>query len=149
MLIEDVVEVLTLLLLQKFIDQFVFIWGHEQCSMTSGQFRVGNYYCLKDLSHVYSTCRGLPYGKKDQTLFIDDESNNAFRNSKSIRFFWESFKRHKLSKNKVQWLDLTSRLWLALIRLPFASTVQMHFQTIIKFFKPHLNLCSSQYSWFM
>jgi hypothetical protein len=30
MLIEDVMEVLTLLLAQGF-DQFVFIWGHEQC----------------------------------------------------------------------------------------------------------------------
>ncbi len=34
MLIEDVMEVLTLSLLQDFIDQFVFIWGCEQCSMT-------------------------------------------------------------------------------------------------------------------
>ncbi len=29
MLIEDVMEVLNLLLLQDFIDQFVFIWGRE------------------------------------------------------------------------------------------------------------------------
>jgi hypothetical protein len=56
MLIEDVMEVLTLLLLLDFIDQFVFIWGHEQCSITSGQLTVGNYYCLKDLSHVYFAC---------------------------------------------------------------------------------------------
>jgi hypothetical protein len=52
-LIEDVLEVLTLLLLQDFIDQFVFIWGHEQCSMKSCQLTTKNYYCFKDLSHVY------------------------------------------------------------------------------------------------
>jgi hypothetical protein len=34
MLIEDVMEVFTLLLSQDFIDHFVFIWGHEQCLMT-------------------------------------------------------------------------------------------------------------------
>ncbi len=38
MLIEDVMEIFILLLLQDFIDQFVFIWGREQCSMTLSQF---------------------------------------------------------------------------------------------------------------
>jgi hypothetical protein len=49
-------EVLTLLLSQDFIDQFVFIWRREQCLMTSSQFMVENYYCLKDLSCVYFAC---------------------------------------------------------------------------------------------
>jgi hypothetical protein len=77
MLIEDAMEVLTLLLRQYFIDQLVFIWGCEQCSMTSSQFTIGNYYCLKDLSRVYSACQGLPYGKEDQSLLIDDELSKA------------------------------------------------------------------------
>jgi len=77
MLIEDVMEVLNLLLLQDFIDQFVFIWGHEQCLMKSNQFTIGNYYCLKDLNHMYSACQGLPYGREDQTLFINDELSKA------------------------------------------------------------------------
>jgi hypothetical protein len=42
MLIEDVMEVLTLLLPHNFIEQFVFIWGHEQCSMTLGQVTFWN-----------------------------------------------------------------------------------------------------------
>jgi hypothetical protein len=48
MLIEDIMEVLTLLLLQDFINQFVFIWGREYCSTTSGQFTTGIYYCFKN-----------------------------------------------------------------------------------------------------
>jgi hypothetical protein len=56
-----------------FIDQFVFIWGREQCLMTSGQLTTKNYYCFKDLSCVYYTCWRLPYGKEDQTLLINDE----------------------------------------------------------------------------
>jgi len=48
MLIEDIMEVLTLLLLQNFIDQFVFIWGHEKCCMTLSQFNTGICYCLKN-----------------------------------------------------------------------------------------------------
>ncbi len=51
-LIEDFMEVLTLLLPHNFIRQFVFIWGHEQCSMTLGQFIARTYYCFKDLSCV-------------------------------------------------------------------------------------------------
>jgi hypothetical protein len=77
MLIEDVMEVFALLLPQDFIDQFVFIWGREQCLMTLGQLTTGNYYCLKDLSRVYFACRGLPYGKEDQTLLINDEPCKA------------------------------------------------------------------------
>jgi hypothetical protein len=65
MLIEDVMEVLTLLLMQDFIDQFVFIWGHEQCSITLGQLTIRNYYCLKDLSRVYFAYRKLSYGKEN------------------------------------------------------------------------------------
>ncbi len=43
MLMEDDMEVLTLLLSQDFIDQFFFIWGREQSSMTSSQFMTRNY----------------------------------------------------------------------------------------------------------
>jgi len=46
-------------------------------------------------------------------------------------------------------LDLASWLWLTLIGLPFASIVEMHFQTIIRFSKPHLSFHSPHYSWFM
>jgi hypothetical protein len=76
--------------------------------MILGQLTTGNYYCLKDLSCVYSTCQGLPYGKEDQTLFIDDKPNKVLQNSKSNGLFLESFRGHKLSKNKVKWLDLAS-----------------------------------------
>jgi hypothetical protein len=37
MLVEDVMEVLTLLLLELLIKKIVFIWGHEHNGMTSGQ----------------------------------------------------------------------------------------------------------------
>ncbi len=71
-------EVLILLLPQDFINQFVVIWGHEQCLITLGQFTTGNYYCFKDLIHAYSTCQGLPYGKEDQTLLINDDWSKVF-----------------------------------------------------------------------
>jgi hypothetical protein len=77
MLLEDVMEILPILMPQVFIYQFFFIWGHEQCYMTSNQLKVRTYYYLKDLRRVYFTCLGLPYGKKDQTLFIEDEPNKA------------------------------------------------------------------------
>jgi hypothetical protein len=32
MKLEDVLEVLPMLMLESFLDQFVFIWGCEQCS---------------------------------------------------------------------------------------------------------------------
>jgi len=53
MLLEDVMQVLPLLVSQEFADQFVFIWGCEQCTMTLGQLIVGTYYYLKDLNHLY------------------------------------------------------------------------------------------------
>jgi hypothetical protein len=54
-----------------------------------------------------------------------------------------------LSKNKVQWLNLAPWLWLALIGLPFTSTLGMHFEIIAKSFKPCLNSSFPHYSWFM
>jgi hypothetical protein len=46
------------------------------------QIYLGSYYYLKDLKRMYYNRCGLPYGKEDQTLLIDDEPNKAFRNSK-------------------------------------------------------------------
>ncbi len=37
---------------------------------------------LKDLDRIHLACKGLPYGDKDQTLFIDDEPSKAFQNPK-------------------------------------------------------------------
>jgi hypothetical protein len=53
MLLKDVMQVLPLLMPQIFVDQFVFIWGHEQCKRILGQFTLGTYYYLKDLKHLY------------------------------------------------------------------------------------------------
>ncbi len=74
MKLEDVLKVFPMLMLKKFVDQFVFIWGWEQCSKTIGQISLGSHYYLKELKCIYYGYRGLPYGTEDQTLFIDDES---------------------------------------------------------------------------
>jgi hypothetical protein len=44
------------------------------------------HYYLRDLKHVYYGCCGFPYGQEDQTLFINDEPNKVFQNSK-----WSGF----------------------------------------------------------
>jgi hypothetical protein len=77
MKLEDVLKVLLMLIVDMFVDQFVFIWGHEQCLKISGQISLGSYYYLKDLKRVYHISRGLPYGKEDQTLLIDDKPNKT------------------------------------------------------------------------
>ncbi len=81
---------------------------------------------------------GLPYGKEDQMLFINDEPSKAFRNSKCNGFLWSLLKDISCQKNKVQWLNLAPWLWLTLIGLPFTSIVGMHFEIITKFVKPCL-----------
>jgi hypothetical protein len=78
--LDNVLEVLPMLIPKTFLEWFVFIWGHEQCSKMSGQIFLGYY--LKDLKIMYYNCRGLPYGKEDQTLLIDDEPSKAFQNMK-------------------------------------------------------------------
>ncbi len=77
MKLEDVIEVLPMLILDTFVDDFLFIQGHEQYLKTFGQISLGSYYYLKDLKCVYYGCSGLPYGKEDQTLMIDDEPNKT------------------------------------------------------------------------
>jgi hypothetical protein len=44
---------------------------------------------LKDLKWVYYACFGLPYGKEDKTLLIDNEPTKVLWNPKwSGVFFW-------------------------------------------------------------
>jgi hypothetical protein len=74
MKLEDVLEVLPILML---VDEFVFIWGCEQCWKTFGQIIMGSYYCIKDLKRVYYACCGLPYGIDDQTLLINDKPSKT------------------------------------------------------------------------
>jgi hypothetical protein len=73
MKLEDVLEVLPMLMLEKFLNEFIFIWEHEQCSKISGEITFGSYYYIKDLKRVYYAYCGLPYWMEDQTLLIDDK----------------------------------------------------------------------------
>jgi hypothetical protein len=82
-------------------------------------------------------------------LLIDNEPIKAFWNLKWNGFFIESFRRHKLSKNKVQWLDLTSHLWPTLVGLPLVRIISVHYEIIVKYSKPHLTSSSLSFIWFM
>jgi hypothetical protein len=84
---EDVLEVLHMLILETFLEWFVFIWGHKQCSKRSSQNCPRSYYYLKDLKRVYYNYCGLPHGEDNQTLLIDDEPNKALQNPKWNGFF--------------------------------------------------------------
>jgi hypothetical protein len=47
MLLEDVMQIFPLLVLQRFVDQFVLICGCEQCTRTLGQFTIRTHIILK------------------------------------------------------------------------------------------------------
>jgi hypothetical protein len=123
MKLEDVLEVLPMLMPKSFLDQFIFIWGHEQCSKMFGEISLKSHYYLKDMKCVYYACCGKDYGKDEQTWMIDNKLSKAHRNPKWIGLFLESFRGQMLSKNKVQWLDLPSCLWPPLVGLPLAKTI--------------------------
>ncbi len=139
MLLEDVLEILPMLMPKTFIDQFVFVQGREQCTTTTSQFTHIVYYYLKDFDRVHLVCKGLPYGDRDQTLFIDDEPSKALYNPKWNELFLKPFRGRELSKNKVKWLDLASWLCLSLKGLPFAKTIYAHFTIIMQFLKSPFN----------
>jgi len=65
MLLQDVMWIFPLLVPQTFVNQFLFIWGLDQCTKTLGQLIAGTYYYVKDLNCVYFACQGLPYGIED------------------------------------------------------------------------------------
>jgi len=54
---------------------------------------------------------------------INDEPNKAFWNPKWTSLFLNHKGDRCLSKNKVQWLDLSSHLWPSLVGLPLAKMV--------------------------
>jgi len=61
MKLEDVLEVLPMLIPQNFLEWFVFILGHKQCSKTFVEISSGSHYYLKDLKQEYYACHRLPY----------------------------------------------------------------------------------------
>jgi hypothetical protein len=142
MKLEDLLEGFPILIPNIFLERFAFIWGLEQCSKMFSQISPRSYYYLKDLKIMHYNCCGLPYGKEDHTLLIDNKPNKALRNPKRNGFFFESFKGPMLSKNKVQWLDLTSRLCLSLLELLLAETICVHYDCMVKYFKPCLSSSS-------
>jgi hypothetical protein len=113
------------------------------------QISLGSYYYLKDLKIVYYNCHGLPYGKEDQTLLINDEPSKALWNPKWNGFKKKSFRGQMLSKNKVQWLDLTSHLCMSLFELLLAETIHIHDDCMIKYFKACSSSSSKNYYWFI
>jgi hypothetical protein len=66
-----------------------------------------------------------------------------------VAFCLESFWGELLSTNKVQLSDLAFHLWPALIKLPSMSTIQDHYDVLVKYLKPCLSSYSWNYSWFM
>jgi hypothetical protein len=58
MKLEVVLKVLPMLILDTFVDQFVFFGGCEQCSKIFDQISPGSYYYLKDLKCVYMVVMG-------------------------------------------------------------------------------------------
>jgi hypothetical protein len=61
----DVLEVLPMFMFESFLDQFIFIWGCEQCSKTFSKISIDSHYYLKDLKCVYYACHGKYCGKED------------------------------------------------------------------------------------
>jgi hypothetical protein len=64
MKLEDVLEVLPMLMLETFLEWFIFIRGLEW-SKKFNQISPRSHYYLKDLKRAYYACLGLPYGKED------------------------------------------------------------------------------------
>jgi hypothetical protein len=89
---EDVFKFLPMLVLEFFLDWFVFIWGREQFSKMSNEISPRSHYYLKDFKRVYYVCCGLLYGNEDQTLLIDDEPNKVIQNPNWSDHFLKSFK---------------------------------------------------------
>ncbi len=98
---------------------------------------------------MYYNRHELLYGKEDQTLLIDDEISKVFRNPKWNALFLESFKGQMFLKNKVQWLDFASHLWPPLFELPLVETICVHYDCMVKYYKPFLNFSSKNYYWFV
>jgi hypothetical protein len=86
---------------------------------------------------------------ENQTLLIDDQPSKVLWNAKWNGIFLESFWGEILSRNKVQLLDLASRLWPTLIKLFFARTIQDHYDFMLKNSRPCLSFSSRNYFWFM
>jgi hypothetical protein len=72
----------------------------------------------------------------------------ALQNPKWNELFFEPFKGHEFSKNKIQWLDLTCWLWPLLEGFPFAKMIYTHFIVIMQFLRLPFSFLYLFHSWF-
>jgi hypothetical protein len=82
MKLEDVLEVLPMLMLENLLDQFVFIWGCEQCSKRSSEIspQVSLLFKGFETSVLYLPWTTLWEGGSN--ILIDDEPNKVLWNPK-------------------------------------------------------------------
>ncbi len=131
MLLEDVLEILPLLMPKILINQFCVCLGTWTMHYNNGSTRTFNLLLFEGLGSSSPCLQRFALWDRDQTLFIDDEPSKAFQNPKWNELFLEPFKGRELSKNKVQWLNLASRLWPTLKGLPFTKMIYAHFVIIM------------------
>ncbi len=81
--------------------------------------------------------KDYPMGKKTKPYSLMMSGAKLFEIPRVV-FKKKCYKGYKLSKNKVQWLDLTLWLWPTLIGLLFASTVQMQIFRLSSSFLSHV-----------
>jgi hypothetical protein len=72
-----------------------------------------------------------------------------FEIQSGVVFFLNHLRGQMLSKNNVQWLDLTFHLWPPFLELPLAKTIQMHYDSMVKYSKLCLSLSLKNYYWFV
>jgi hypothetical protein len=95
---------------------------------------------------IWNVCilhvKNWPMGKKTKHYWL---TTIQARPLKCNGLFIESFRRHKLSKNKIQCFYLL----LTLVGLPLVTTCGMYYEIIVKYFKPCFTFFSPNYSWFI
>jgi hypothetical protein len=103
--------------------------------MTSGQLMIGNYYCLKDLSRVYFSCWGLPYGKNTKPCSLMMNWAKFFKNSREVVFLGNLLEDISCPRIRCNGWTFIWDCGQALIRLPFARIVQIAFLDHHQIFK--------------
>jgi hypothetical protein len=145
---EDVLEVLPMLMLESFLYWFIFIWGHEQFSKMFGEISPRSHYYLKDLKHVYYVCYGKDYGKGIKHCWLMMNPTRRFGIWNGLVFFLN----HSGNRccQRIRCNGWTCHLVCApLVGLPLAKTVRIHYDFMVKYFKPCLSSSSKKYSWFL
>ncbi len=145
---EDVLEVLPMFMLENFLDCFVFIWGHEQCSKTFGEISSRSHYYFKIWNVYIMLTMGKIMERRIKHYWLMMNLTRPFEIWNGLVFFLNHSGDRSCQRIRYNgWIYHPIMATFGWIAIGQNSSSSLWF--MVKYSKPCLSSSSKSYYWFL